>query len=189
MKKFLMCMSLLSLGLALAPVGGAEAESNPGSVSNEQIERGRYLVSIAGCHDCHTPLRMGPNGPEPDMGHMLAGHPESMQMPPAPELPEGPWVAVAAGSMTAWSGPWGVSFTANLTPDVETGLGAWTADDFVAMARTGRHMGKGRPVLPPMPIQPLGSMTEEDLRAVFAYLQSLPPIRNRVPEPLPAPRS
>ena len=52
---------------------------------------------------------------------------------------------------TAWAGPWGVSFTANLTPDKETGLGDWTEEQFIATMRTGKHQGKGRPVLPPMP--------------------------------------
>ena len=65
-------------------------------------------------------------------------------MPPAPALPEGPWQVVASGTNTAWAGPWGVSFTANLTPDAETGLGKWTERDFIATIRTGRHMGRGR---------------------------------------------
>ncbi len=78
-----------------------------------------------GCGDCHTPWKMGANGPEPDMTRMLSGHPESMVLPPAP-APSGPWMASLAATMTAWSGPWGVSYTANLTPDPETGLGKWT---------------------------------------------------------------
>ena len=85
---------------------------------------------------------------------------------------------------TAFAGPWGTSFTANLTPDDETGLGKWTAETFIATLRTGRHEGKGRPLLPPMPWPMIRTLTDEDLRAVFAYLQSLPPIRNRVPAPV-----
>ena len=57
----------------------------------------------------------------------------------------------AAATNTAWSGPWGVSFTANLTPDPETGLGRWTLRNFMDTIRSGRHMGRGRPILPPMP--------------------------------------
>ena len=85
---------------------------------------------------------------------------------------------------TAFAGPWGVSFTANLTPDMETGLGKWTEETSIATLRTGRHEGQARPILPPMPWPMIGSMTEEDLQAIFAYLQSIPPIRNRVPAPV-----
>jgi hypothetical protein len=90
-----------------------------------------------------------------------------------------------AGTNTAWSGPWGVSFTANLTPDPETGLGQWTFRNFKDTIRTGRHMGRGRPILPPMPIPMYKHMTDDDLAAVFAYLQSIPPVRNKVPSPRP----
>jgi hypothetical protein len=78
-----------------------------------------------------------------------------------------------------------VSFTANLTPDKETGLGTWTAETLRNAIRGGKHMGKGRPILPPMPWPMIRNMTDSDLDAIFAYLQSLPPIKNRVPEPLP----
>ena len=71
-------------------------------------------------------------------------------MPPPPKL-SGPWAWSGAATNTAFAGPWGVSFTANLTPDDETGLGKWTAETFIAALRTGRHEGKGRPILPPMP--------------------------------------
>jgi mono/diheme cytochrome c family protein len=150
-----------------------------------KIQRGKYLVTIAGCNDCHTPLKMGPNGPEPDMTRMLSGHPESLVMPPAPVLPQGPWLVNAAATSTAWSGPWGVSFTANLTPDPETGLGRWTLRNFTDTIRTGRHLGRGRPILPPMPFPMYRHMTDEDLDAVFSYLQTIPAVSNRVPEPRP----
>lgn len=173
------------LGAALAfvsPFAGAE-EPAPDDAASKRA-RGKYLVTIAGCNDCHTPLAMGPDGPGPDMSRMLSGHPESLVMPPVPKLPEGPWGAVVANTFTAWSGPWGVSFTANLTPDPETGLGRWTVDTFIATMKTGRHEGKGRPLLPPMPYPSVAALTDEDIRALFAYLQSLPPIRNRVPTPV-----
>jgi mono/diheme cytochrome c family protein len=151
----------------------------------DKVARGRYLVTISGCNDCHTPWKPTANGAEPDMSRMLSGHPEGLTMPPAPALPEGPWVVTAAGTNTAWSGPWGVSFTANLTPHPETGLGKWTVRNFKDTIRTGRHLGRGRPILPPMPIPMYKHMTDDDLEAVFAYLQSIPAIRNQVPEPLP----
>jgi len=151
----------------------------------DKLERGRYLVSTSGCHDCHTPFVPGPAGAEPDMTRMLSGHPETLEMPPVPDLGKGPWAIVAAGTNTAWSGPWGVSFTANLTPDRETGLGKWTFENFRDTIRSGRHLGRGRYVLPPMPIPVYRNFTDADLEAVFAFLQSIPPIRNRVPQPLP----
>ncbi|HEY5759494.1 MAG TPA: hypothetical protein VIU34_26915 [Steroidobacter sp.] len=153
----------------------------------EATARGKYLVTIAACHDCHTPLKLGPNGPEPDMTRMLSGHPESLVMPTAPTLPAGPWTASFAATNTAWSGPWGVSFTANLTPDQETGLGRWTLRNFKDTIRSGRHLGRGRPILPPMPIPMYKQMTDSDIEAIFAYLQSIPAISNRVPQPLPPP--
>lgn len=148
-------------------------------------ERGERLVTLGGCNDCHTPLQMGPNGPERDVSRRLSGHPEELSMPPAPELPPGPWRVAMGATMTAWSGPWGVSFTANLTPDKETGIGAWTVQDFIATARSGRHMGKGRLLLPPMPAEVLGAFTDDELTAMYSYLSSLPPVKNKVHAPLP----
>ncbi len=150
-----------------------------------KIERGRMLVTFAGCNDCHTPWKLGDHGPEPDMTRMLSGHPQTLVMPPAPVLPAGPWTMTAAGTMTAWSGPWGVSFTANLTPDADTGIGKWSEADFMATVRNGRHLGRGREILPPMPWPNVASLGDDDLKAVFAYLQSIPPIKNRVPDPIP----
>lgn len=152
-----------------------------------RVKRGAYLVWIGGCHDCHTPLTMGPEGPTPDFSRALSGHPADMPLPPAPTLPPGPWMATVAATLTAWSGPWGTSFTANLTPDKETGLGSWTADNFIETMRTGKHQGRGRKLLPPMPYQNLAGLTDDDLRAVFAFLQAIPPVKNRVPQPLPPP--
>ena len=118
----------LALGSSLYAAQQPVASTATGSAAGRAalIERGKYLVDCGSCHDCHTPWKLGPKGPEPDMTRALTGHPEGMAMPPAPSLPAGPWVTIAAGSMTAWAGPWGVSFTRNLTPDKETGLGDWT---------------------------------------------------------------
>jgi hypothetical protein len=121
------------------------------------------------------------------MTRALSGHPAGMQMPPAPKLPE-PWLMSTAATNTAFAGPWGVSFTANLTPD-ETGLGKWSQKNFVDTIRTGRHMGRGRPVLPPMPIPVYNNFTDDDLEAVYSYLRTIQPIKNRVPEPLPPAQS
>lgn len=177
MKTFLAILSLAGVTVV--------ATLLPQRDANALVARGKYLVDAVGCADCHTPHQLGPNGPELDMSRHLAGHPAGMELPPAPVLPAGPWVATASGSMTAWSGPWGVSYTANLTPDADTGLGKWTVDAFLATMRTGRHLGNGRPVLPPMPTPAYSNFTDDDLRAIFAYLRSLPPVANRVPAPQP----
>jgi mono/diheme cytochrome c family protein len=177
----------LAAVLAAAPLASSLADRKESRAAAALIERGRYLVTTSGCHDCHTPVKPGPNGPEPDMSRMLSGHPEELVMPAPPVLPDGPWAVAVAATNTAWSGPWGVSFTANLSPDPETGLGRWTLRNFKDTIRSGRHMGRGRPILPPMPIPMYKHMTDADLEAVFAFLQSIPPIENRVPEPLPPP--
>jgi mono/diheme cytochrome c family protein len=174
----------LAAGLATLGTPEALAASEPAAAGDDPVARGRYLVTTSGCNDCHTPWRVGPDGPEPDMSRMLSGHPEDIRID-APAQPDEPWTVSTIGTNTAWSGPWGVSFTANLTPDQETGLGSWTLRNFVETIRTGRHMGRGRMILPPMPIPMYRHFTDGDLGAIFAYLQSIPAISNRVPEPLP----
>jgi mono/diheme cytochrome c family protein len=170
---------------ALATVVGATAiwTASAPPPKPSPVERGRYLVMTSGCHDCHTPWHLGPKGPEPDMSRMLSGHPADFPLAPRPKASEG-WPVMAAPTNTAWAGPWGVSFTANLTPH-ENGLGSWTAEEFVAAIRTGRHQGRGREILPPMPASVYANMTDEDLRSIFAYLRTIPPSPNKVPEPLP----
>lgn len=178
-------IGLAALALAGPPSPGpAPAFADEAAAMNPAVARGEYLVTIMGCNDCHTPWTMTPRGPAPDMTRMLSGHPQDFAVTSAPDLGAGPWVAAAAATNTAWAGPWGVSFTANLTPDPETGLGKWTADTFVAAIRSGRHEGQGRPILPPMPWTMYRNATDEDLKAVFAYLQTITPIKNRVPQPI-----
>jgi len=166
------------------PAGGTTKSVTPAPVV-DRILRGRYLVDTGGCGDCHTPLKVGKNGPEPDVTRLLSGHPEALKMPPAPKLPAGPWLVTVAATNTAWAGPWGVSFTANLTPDVGTGLGGWSAKQFADTMRTGKHLGVGREILPPMPIPAYKNFNDVDLEAIFAYLQSIPAVKNRVPTPVP----
>ena len=151
------------------------------------VERGKYLTLVGGCNDCHTPKKFGPNGPEADMTRELSGNPSMDKLPPVPKGVIGPdkWGTVANNHLGAWAGPWGVSFAMNLTPDKTTGLGSWTPEMFMNALRTGKHQGTGRPILPPMPWNWYRNMTDDDLKAVFAYLQSLPPINNPIPDPLP----
>lgn len=180
----LVLMLVLLGGLIARAVPGSGQEARP---DEARLERGAYLVRTMGCHDCHTPHKPTPTGAEPDMTRALTGHPAELTMPPPPKLPPGPWLWIGAATNTAFAGPWGVSFTANLTPDRATGLGDWTEEMFIAALRTGRSRGKGRPILPPMPYPMIGQLTDEDLRAIFSYLQSLPPVVNRVPAPIDPP--
>jgi len=177
-------VAVLASAMAGTTVNATNTDAT--TTATARVARGAYLVSTMGCHDCHTPWTMGPNGPGPDMARALTGHPSDIQMGPPPAL-AGHWGWTAAATNTAFAGPWGVSFTANLTPDPETGLGRWTEEMFIATMRTGRHQGKGRPVLPPMPWRMLANLTDDDLKSLFAYLQSLQPVRNRVPAPVDPP--
>ena len=180
-------LTLAAAGTLAAVTLTATASPAAEPAADPKVERGRYLVTLGGCNDCHTPWHMGPDGPEPDASRTLSGHPHDLAVPPAPVLGSEFWVAAASGTNTAWSGPWGVSFTANLTPDAETGTGKWSEQEFMDTLRSGRHLGRGRQILPPMPWFNYGKMTDDDLSAVFAYLRTLKPISNKVPDPLPPP--
>lgn len=145
-------------------------------------------MAFGGCHDCHTPKKMGPNGPELDTTRLLSGHPEDVKVASAyAPAPGSLWTAATNDSLTAWSGPWGISFAANLTPDTTTGLrsGVWTEELFMKAMRSGQHMGTARPILPPMPWQDLAKLTDADLKAIWVYLGSIPAVVNHVPDPIP----
>jgi mono/diheme cytochrome c family protein len=187
---FVVSIPILAVACGQAPPeSAAPAQASPAAEQPAQsaVERGRYLVTLGGCHDCHTPKTFTAAGPEADMSRTLSGHPAGEKLAAIPSGVIGPegWGAVANNNFTAWAGPWGVSFARNLTPDVATGLGSWTEAMFIQTIRDGKHQGVGRPLLPPMPWQMYRQMTDDDLKAVFAYLQSLPPIQNAVPEPVP----
>jgi cytochrome c553 len=175
-------VAVVCLALAAACAQPAPPPA-PAAPAQSPVERGKYIVSASGCHDCHTPHVMGPNGPEPDMSRMLSGHPENAVADKAPKL-DMPWIGAVSADMTAWAGPWGISYTANLTPDENTGLGNWTEDMFVTAIREGKHMGTSRPILPPMPWPAFRNYSDDDLKAIFAYLRSIPPVTNHVPDPI-----
>jgi hypothetical protein len=127
-------------------------------------------------------------GPVPDSTKLLSGHPGNAQLPPvnAASLQPGNWMSMAP-DITAFVGPWGISYAANLTPDSTTGIGAWSEETFVNTIRSGKHLGNGRDILPPMPWQFVSKLTDDDLKSVFAYLKSLPAINNKVPAPVTPP--
>jgi hypothetical protein len=182
------CRESYSIGLLALVLHAAACTEQPTPRAPEAAgaERGRYLVNIGGCNDCHSPKIFTATGPVPDTTRLLSGQPAGEPVPAVPRGVIGPtaWGTLASNHLTAWAGPWGVSFAANLTPH-ETGLLPWTPELFIQTMRTGRHFGSGRPILPPMPWYEFAKMTDDDLRAVFAYLRSLPPINNQVPAPIP----
>jgi cytochrome c553 len=168
------------------------AASQPAAVASQAasspVERGKYLVTVGGCNDCHSPKTFGPNGPQPDTSRLLSGHPENAKIDKSFVPPKGsPWAYATTSDMTAWGGPWGVSFAANLTPDTNTGLrsGVWTEDLFIKALRSGKHMGTSRDILPPMPWPEVSQLTDDDLKAIWAYLGTIPPVINHVPDPIP----
>ena len=185
MRKIVILSFIVIVAMGVAVVGGSDRASvkpDPKQIQAERVKRGQYLVTIGGCNDCHTPFKMGPNGPEPDMSRALSGHPEGLVMPPAPQMGNGPWLWAGAATNTAFAGPWGVSYARNLTPEKLTGTGIWTEEMFIQTLRTGKHWGVSRPILPPMPWQNYAQATDEDLKSIFAYLRSLPPVKNQVPD-------
>jgi hypothetical protein len=176
---FLVCVLAFTVAACAAP----PPPPPPAPPQPSPVERGKYLVAAIGCGDCHTPYKLGPNGPEPDMSRMLSGHPEGLKLPPPPR-PSDAWIASVSMTSTAWAGPWGISYTANLTPDQNTGLGIWTEDMFLRAIREGKHMGTSRPILPPMPWESFRNLTDDDLKGIFAYLKSIPAVSNHVPDPV-----
>lgn len=150
-------------------------------------EYGKHLTLVSGCHDCHTPKKMGPKGPELDMELELSGHPAALPLPEVDRADLEKKGIAATQSTTAWIGPWGVSFAANLTSDPETGIGSWTEEQFKVALREGRYKGvkTARHLLPPMPWEMYSHMTDQETKAIFAYLKSIKPIDNLVPNALP----
>lgn len=167
-----------------APVKPTTTESEKKGLSDaELLERGGYLVNSIGCNHCHTPKIMTPKGPVMDSAKLLSGHPAGVPLPAIGKnaLQPGNWILFAP-DLTATAGPWGISYAANLTPDSVTGIGMWTEEAFVKTLRTGKHLGQdgGRPIMPPMPWESIGALTDEDLKALFTFLKALPPVKNQV---------
>lgn len=196
MRKTKITFATLLIGLAViwSCQSGNETKSKEeplvqGAFTKEEaVKRGQFLITAGGCNDCHSPKKMTPHGPVIDSSKLLSGHPAGSPLPAvsASALQPGNWVLMSP-DVTAFVGPWGISYAANLTSDSATGIGAWTEYQFIQTMRTGKHLGmeNGRPVLPPMPWENVGKLTDEDLKAMLAYLKSTTPINNRVPGPVP----
>jgi hypothetical protein len=149
------------------------------------VKHGEYLVGILGCHDCHSHKKLGSQGPEIIPELMLSGYPADRPFGKVNKaaLVEG-W-ALFNSDLTAGVGPWGATFAANITSD-ESGIGSWSLEQFTRAITQGKAKGleNGRPLLPPMPWFNYTQMKPEDIEALFAYLQSTPPVRNVVPAPI-----
>ena len=173
--KTLRCVSLvalLTLGISCSKEEAAIKEEKSHLDKEAMIARDQYLVTVAGCNDCHTPKSFGPAGPVPDTAKILSGHPADMPIGPVRSEELSAWVLFNHHS-TAAVGPWGISFAANLTPD-ETGIGNWTFEQFSKAMREGKYKGlEGtRPLLPPMPWANYIGLSEEDMQDIQ------PPNRN-----------
>ncbi|MBE0551922.1 MAG: c-type cytochrome [Ignavibacterium sp.] len=160
-------------------------ESKPMSQS-EMVALGKYLVTTGGCEDCHTPKIYTASGPVPDSTRSLSGFQQGATLPAldVKYVSPGNWVATES-NFSAWVGPWGISYASNLTPDNATGIGTLSEEMFIKTLREGKYMGVGRPLLPPMPWPTIGQMTDQDLKAIYAYLKTIKAINNKVPEPTP----
>jgi mono/diheme cytochrome c family protein len=182
---------ILFLTLALSAcheTGG----NTPGSVKDPVIDsaslvkKGQYLVAVIGCDDCHSPKKMGAHGPELIPELRLSGYPSSRPIATANagEIKKG-WVQLG-GDLTSAAGPWGASFSANITSD-ETGIGNWSEQQFNTAIRKGKYKGleSGRDLLPPMPVAALRNLTDEDIRAIYYYLKTVPGVNNVPPAPIP----
>ena len=193
MKKITIILSSLVV-LTVTAIIACNSEKTPSqnqegmvaTISQDSLIRhGEYLVNIMGCHDCHSPKKMTPTGPAIDTAYMLAGHPANMPLPPLDPNGSKGWFMFSP-TLTAMVGPWGISYSANLTSD-ETGIGNWTEAQFFKAIREGKYKGMDntRPLLPPMPWDMIARATDHDLKSIFAYLKSTPPVDNVVPAPVP----
>lgn len=122
------------------------------------VERGRYLVDIMGCADCHTPFD-------------TSGKPiEELRL---------------AGGLKWSVGPYGVIYSPNLTSDKETGLGGWTDDEIKRGMTRGIRKDGSRSIPFPMPWSNYANLSTDDLNAIVAYLRTVPPQYNKIPAPEP----
>ena len=173
MMRQLFCLAALSVLLLVAASPRKQSSISTKAV---RVRRGAYLATISACHDCHSP-KSDPATMTPDMERALSGRPSTTA---APAQPAAMGQISASGDLTAWYGPWGVSYASNLTPDGETGLGMrYNEASFIRTMRTGKKP-EGEQLLPPMPWPNCARMTDEDLKSLWAYLQSIKPVKNFV---------
>ncbi|GGD14131.1 diheme cytochrome c-553 [Flavobacterium orientale] len=153
------------------------AYSNPKEVS-ASIARGKYLVQVMDCHSCHTPKIMTPEGYVPDMDRAFMGFPADGELPPNAE-----GGIHFNNDLTAYSGPWGISFAANISNDF-TGIGDWNFEQFRVAMQEGKFRGnkQERGLLPPMPWESYRELHDDDLKSIFMFLKTSRRIHNVVPD-------
>jgi hypothetical protein len=147
-----------------------------------QADWGKHLMATGGCSDCHTPKKMTAQGPIDDSSLLFSGHPS--QQPGPTLMPDQLKQGLAATmDLTAWIGPWGNSYAANLTPD-STGIGSWSEEQFITCLSKGLFKGieGSRPLMPPMPVPDVKNFSTDEMKAIFAYLKTVHPIHNVVPD-------
>lgn len=151
----------------------------------DTVKRGELLVSAIGCNDCHSPKVMTPYGIKPDPERILSGHPADEVLPPYDPETAKTYVLFNM-NFTSAIGPWGTSFAANLTPD-DTGIGKWSEEQFLKAIKKGywRGLEGNRLLLPPMPWEQYSHLPDEDIKAIYAYLKTIKPVKNVVPLPFP----
>ncbi|MAP79984.1 MAG: diheme cytochrome c-553 [Aequorivita sp.] len=159
--------------------------STEDTIHESTVDRGEMLVKALGCHDCHSPKKMTDKGPTFNTDLLLSGHPANDSLPTYDLETAKKYILFTPG-LTAAIGPWGTSFASNLTPH-DTGLAGWTEENFLTAIKHGKYKGmeNSRDLLPPMPWQTISVLPEKDLKAMFAYLQTIKPIDNLVPPPIP----
>ncbi len=191
MRKSILITGTLAIAVTATVISctdsSAKGEKKSPVMSNEEkVKRGEYLVNIIGCDDCHSPKKMGPNGPEIIPELRLSGFNKNSHLPDVElsAINKG-WVLLPH-DLTAAAGPWGISYAGNITSDA-TGIGNWPEENFIRALRTGKYKGvaTNRDLLPPMPWFVYKNMTDEDLSSIFAYLKTTAPVNNVVPAPTP----
>ena len=184
----LLCVISLALLTQCATNSDTDKNAQTATVKAEfggfdsQVAWGAHLVKVLGCNDCHTPKKMTTQGPVDDTTLLLSGHPENMPAPDVDHKAMEKKGLVVTTTLTAWVGPWGISYAGNLTSDA-TGIGNWQESNFINAIRHGKFKGieNARTLLPPMPWQGYRFMTDDELKAVFAYLKSTKPVKSLFP--------
>jgi hypothetical protein len=189
MKKFIYVLPvILAVGIVVScsTKKTNDEKKAPEPTTMDTVKRGEYLVTIMGCHDCHSPKIVTPQGATLIADRLLSGYQaDKPAARPTGSCVKDGWALITMDLTTA-AGPWGQSFSANLTSD-QTGIGNWTFENFTRAVKEGKFKGLegSRMLLPPMPWQNFAIIEDADLQAIYAYLQSTKPISNVVPAPIP----
>lgn len=154
----LLAAPLIALAIASCSKPASQENATTAAAPEDSVARGRYLATVAGCADCHTP------------GYLF-GVPDTTR-----------WLS---GSEVGWQTPMGTAYARNLTPDSTTGIGTWSSEQIVNAIRTGQRPDGSHILLPPMPWPDFSHLTDKDAYAIAAYLKSIPAVSHKVPDIVP----